>query len=92
MTRRTQRIAELMHARRRIDAQLATLGYTAEPIAIPVVQDWRESARQVLAILETAPHVVEIRHLAIVDADDTPDQQAARRHDLDEASRHRRAS
>lgn len=82
MTRRDQRIAELMHHRNRIDAQLANLGYFPAPDVIPVVQDWKASAQQILEVLRAAPDVHHVEHWA----NNTPAQQAARRRELERAT------
>jgi hypothetical protein len=89
MTRRTQRIAELMHARDRIDAQLANLGHFPAPDVVPLAQDWQESARQILAAL-TISSVEHVKHYAV--PHDGPVQQAERRAVLDEATRWKKAS
>jgi hypothetical protein len=89
MTRRTQRIAELMHARDRIDAQLANLGYFPAPDAISLAQDWQESARQILAVLAISG-VEHVKHYAV--PHDDPEQQAERRSVLEDATRWKKAS
>lgn len=73
MTRRTQRIAELMHVRNRIDAQLVRLGVTPSAAILPIVHDWRRE----MPVDVIAPAIT------LHDAIDTPDQQAARRRVLE---------